>query len=226
MVIASRHLIDANAKVLWRKCYFALKSQGISVLHFYGRFNKLPQTQWPKTTQIYLNFYILDETRINYSYVLCLVSQSFLTLSGPVGCNLPGTTVHGDSPGTNTKVGCHALLKRIFPNQESSLPLLYLLHWQLGSLPLAQPGKPNYSYRVYGLEVQHQSSCAKAVPLSFPCAIQYLCSLTHEPLQPAILHLFDHFVLTSFRQLHLLDIFFCHRLPALDICVITLGPPD
>ena len=31
-------------------------------------------------------------------------------------CSLPGSPVHGDSPGKNTEVGCHALLQ-IFPTQ-------------------------------------------------------------------------------------------------------------
>ena len=30
---------------------------------------------------------------------------------------------------------------RIFPNQESNPCLLFILHWQVGSLPLAPPGK-------------------------------------------------------------------------------------
>ena len=32
-------------------------------------------------------------------------------------CNLPGSSVHGDSLGKNTGVGCHALLQGIFPTQ-------------------------------------------------------------------------------------------------------------
>ena len=32
----------------------------------------------------------------------------------PLDCNLPGTSVHGDSPGKNTGVGCHSLLQGIF----------------------------------------------------------------------------------------------------------------
>ena len=56
--------------------------------------------------------------------------------------SLPGSSVHGDSPGKNTGVGCHALLQGMFPSQGSNLPLLHLLHWQVGSLPLAPPGKP------------------------------------------------------------------------------------
>ena len=48
--------------------------------------------------------------------VLSLVTQSCLTLCDPMDCSLPGSSVHGDSPGKNTGVGCHALL------QESSQP--------------------------------------------------------------------------------------------------------
>ena len=32
-------------------------------------------------------------------------------------CNLQGSSVHGDSPGKNTTLGCHALLQGIFPTQ-------------------------------------------------------------------------------------------------------------
>ena len=48
-------------------------------------------------------------------------------------CSLPGSSVHGDSPGKNTGVGCHALLQGIFPTQglNPGLPhcrwILYLL---------------------------------------------------------------------------------------------------
>ena len=47
-----------------------------------------------------------------------------------------------DSPGKNTAEGCYALLQEIFPTQGSNPYLLCLLHCQLGSLPLAPPGKP------------------------------------------------------------------------------------
>jgi len=32
-------------------------------------------------------------------------------------CSPPGSSVHGDSPGKNTGVSCHALLQGIFPSQ-------------------------------------------------------------------------------------------------------------
>ena len=35
-------------------------------------------------------------------------------------CSLPGSSVHGVSPGNNTRVGCHALPHGIFPTQGSN----------------------------------------------------------------------------------------------------------
>ena len=51
--------------------------------------------------------------------VLCLVAQLGPTLCNPMICSLPGSPVHGDFPGKNTGVGCHALLQGIFPTQVS-----------------------------------------------------------------------------------------------------------
>ena len=68
--------------------------------------------------------------------------QSCPTLCDPMDYTPPGSSVHGDSPGKNTGVGCHALLQEIFPTQRSNLRPLYLLHWLAGSLQLAPPGKP------------------------------------------------------------------------------------
>ena len=44
--------------------------------------------------------------------------------------------------GKDTGVGCLALLQEIFLPQGSNPNLLCLLHWQVGSLPLAPTGKP------------------------------------------------------------------------------------
>ena len=60
----------------------------------------------------------------------------------PLDCSPPDFSDHGDSPGNNTGVSCHALLQGIFPNQGSNPRLLCLLHWQVSSLPQAPPGKP------------------------------------------------------------------------------------
>ena len=49
--------------------------------------------------------------------LLCLVAQLCKILCDTVDCNPPGSSVHGDSPGKSTGVGCHALLQGIFPTQ-------------------------------------------------------------------------------------------------------------
>ena len=38
--------------------------------------------------------------------------------------SLPDSSVHGDSPGKNTRVGCHALLQGIFLTQGSNMCLM------------------------------------------------------------------------------------------------------
>ena len=52
-----------------------------------------------------------------YAAVQRLVVQSCLTLCNPMNYSPPGSSVHRDSPGKNTEVGCHALLQGIFPTQ-------------------------------------------------------------------------------------------------------------
>ena len=58
--------------------------------------------------------YMLSTT---HCAVLCLVAQLCPTLCNPRKSSLPGSPVHGDSPGNNSGVGCHALLLGIFPTQ-------------------------------------------------------------------------------------------------------------
>ena len=51
----------------------------------------------------------------------CMLSCSVVSDSAtPTDCSPPGSSVHGDSPGKNTGVGCHALLLGIFPTQGSN----------------------------------------------------------------------------------------------------------
>ena len=52
--------------------------------------------------------------------VLFLVTQLCLTVCDPMDCSPPDSSVHGDSPGKNTGVGCPALLQGIFPTQGSN----------------------------------------------------------------------------------------------------------
>ena len=68
--------------------------------------------------------------------VLCLVAQLCSTLWDLIVCSPPGSSVHGDSLGKNTEVGCQALLQGIFPTQGSNPGLshcrqiLYYLSYQ------------------------------------------------------------------------------------------------
>ena len=68
--------------------------------------------------------------------------QSCLTLCNFMVCSPPGSSVHGDSLGKNTGVGCHSLFQGICPAQGSKLYLLCLLHRQAGSLLLVPLRKP------------------------------------------------------------------------------------
>ena len=68
-----------------------------------------------------------------------------LTLCDPTGCSLPGSSVHGILQARILK--CVALPS----SRESSQPrnrtrVSCLLHWQVGPLPLAPPGKPRVSH--------------------------------------------------------------------------------
>jgi len=69
--------------------------------------NTLPTTQW----------------------FMCAKSlQSSPTRWDPMDCSLPGSSVHGDSPGKNTRVGCHFLLQGIFSTQVSCIGRRVLYH--------------------------------------------------------------------------------------------------
>ena len=66
--------------------------------------------------------------RVTEISVLCSVAQSCPTLCDPMDRSPPGSSVHGDSPGKDTGVGCYALLQGIFLPQGSNPHLLHLLH--------------------------------------------------------------------------------------------------
>ena len=105
----SRHLINQEAGFLFQHFIWTITNN---------------QKSWKKST-------------VNI-HVLCLVAQLCPTLCDPMCCSLPGSSVHGDSPGKNTRVGYHALLQGIFRGQGLN-PGLPHCRW---SLPAEPPGKP------------------------------------------------------------------------------------
>ena len=75
-----------------------------------------------------------------YCAVSYSVAQSCLTLCDPMDCSPPGSSVHGNSPGKNTGVGCHAPPPGDCPNPgiKPRSPTL-----QADSLLSEPPGKPS-----------------------------------------------------------------------------------
>ena len=62
--------------------------------------------------------------------------------------SLPGSSVHGNSPGKNTGVGCHFLLQGIFPTQGLNPGLLHCKQiFFFFFLPFEPPGKPYINVR-------------------------------------------------------------------------------
>ena len=111
---------------------------------------------------------------------LCCAVLSLLVMPNSLrshGLQFTGSSVHGDSPGKNTGVGCRALLQGIFPTQGSNLHLLHLLHWQAGPLPLAPPGKPQIY--IYPLPFEPPSHL---IPNAFPTSIEMMVGGEGSPL--------------------------------------------
>ena len=44
---------------------------------------------------------------------MCEIAQSCPPTCNPMDCSPPGSSVHRDSPGKNTRVGCHSLLQGV-----------------------------------------------------------------------------------------------------------------
>ena len=106
----------------WNKMFptgeiFPVKSRFV----LYGLSRWLIIFHWGSFIWIFLCLvpYLLRAEDI-YICVLCLVASLRPTLWDPLDCSPPGSSVHGDSPGKNTGVGCHALLQGIFPAQGSN----------------------------------------------------------------------------------------------------------
>ena len=86
-------------------------------------------------------------TEMGYKTIYCLDLYRIIVLSCsvmsdcyPVDCSLPDSSVHRDSLGKNTGVGCHALFQGNFPNPgiEPGSPTLHA-----DTLLSELPGKPN-----------------------------------------------------------------------------------
>ena len=106
-------------------------------------------------SQVNIPLYISSEFlpgNITTRVCVCMCAQLQPVLCTPVDCSLPGSSVHGDFPGKNTGVGCHALLQGIFPTQGWNLCLLHLPALS-GRFFITEPaGSPKQEYTAYQKE--------------------------------------------------------------------------
>ena len=84
------------------------------------------------------------------------VAQLCLTLCDPKDCSPPGSSVHGDSPGKNTGVDCHALLQGIFPTQGLNQSLLNC-RWVLYTIWATREAQANCYHLTFSQRIL--SSC-------------------------------------------------------------------
>ena len=70
----------------------------------------------------------------------CQVVSVMSDSLGPYGSQPDRLLCPWDSPGKNTGVGCYSHVQGIFLTQGLNPSPLCLLHWQVGSVPLAPPG--------------------------------------------------------------------------------------
>ena len=104
--------------------------------------------------------------KVSSSLFVCLITQSCLTLCDTIDCSPQGSSVHGDSSGKNTGVGCHALLLQgTFPTQGSN------------------PGLPHCRRILYCLSQQGRAAgtCMSVRTRSFPAASSMSPSCHLEP---------------------------------------------
>ena len=118
-VISFFPVIYSVNKYLRRICYILGSVLGMNKLRTVS-FLKISQG-WKTESQ---------SIRIHTHCVLaCSKSlQLCLTLCDPMDCSLPGSPVHGNSPGKNTGVDCPSLFQGIFLTQRSNPSLLRPLH--------------------------------------------------------------------------------------------------
>ena len=94
--------------------------------------------------------FVIKETKVKQEddilHKCVCVFSCVLLFATPMDCSPPGSSVHGNSPGMNTGLGCQALLQGIFPTQRSNPGFLHcrqILYW------LSLEGRWQYTALMY-----------------------------------------------------------------------------
>ena len=110
---------------------------------FFSRGSSWPGDKTRVSCISYICRWILYQlSHLGSSRVHAKLLQSCLTFCDPVNCSLPGLSVHGNSPGKNTGVGCHASSRGSSqPRDESCVSCNSFIAG--GFFTTEPPGKPN-----------------------------------------------------------------------------------
>ena len=117
--------------------------------------------KWPQRYELMR----LESIHPNYflginSHVFVCLGLSHIQLCIPMDCSLPGSSVHGGSPGRNIGVNCHAFLQGIFPTQR----------WRSGI--------PHCRWTLYHLN--HQGSPINSYNLRWNTFLSFICNMWFE----------------------------------------------
>ena len=97
-------------------------------------------------TLFYMHFCLKTVLTLEWTLHACMVSRfSPVWLYVTLWAAARQTPLSMGFSSQNTGVGCHALLQGVSPTQGLNPCLLCLLHWQVDSLSLVPPGKPQFS---------------------------------------------------------------------------------
>ena len=108
-----------NPFLLYRSSRILFNTSGHMMGLLLGQRLEVSRPHHPNHRETHMLLHILMLRTFSNIYIfaaaLCLVSQLCRTLCNPMYYSPPGSSVHGDSPGRNTGVGCCAVLQGIFP---------------------------------------------------------------------------------------------------------------
>ena len=114
-----------------------------------------------------------------YVHVHTKSLQSYPTFCDPMDCNLSGSSVHGILLARILESVAMPSSRGVFPTQGSNQCLLYLLHWQAGSLSQAPSGKPHLHINLKILAFV--CTAPLLIILSCPlCSLKYCVSLNDQ----------------------------------------------